>query len=447
MFPSPDKFFLPYQTLWKNDKSTLRICEKGRQVGLSYVDQYDSVLKAAIKHGKDVWVVSRDESQAKQYIAGCKRWARALGYATSHYGEEIFTLANGNPVKIQVLTFASRASIYALSSNPDAIVGKTGHVKLDEFALHKDQRTLYAVAKPVTQWGGTLSIISTHRGPNSVFNQIITDIKKHGNPMHWSLHSVPIQLAVEHGIVAKINAATGQHHTRESFLSRLKAECIDEEQWLQEYCCVPADESTAFLSYEIIHGCEDNNLHLHSLAALEAEFKEPRTDRTFYLGVDVARKNDLCVLDLGERIGDVHWDRLRIELKDTPFPQIRSILYELLRLPGLERACIDASGLGIQLAEEAKYEFAWKVEPVTFTAPLKEELAFALKAAFEDRKLRIPYDDKLRADLRGLKKLVTSAGNIRFAGDCDDSHCDRTWALALRLHAAITRCTIGSRLG
>jgi phage FluMu gp28-like protein len=192
-----DPFFLPYQTAWRRDPSRLKICQKSRQIGLTYVDSYDSVTKAALAGGRDVWVMSRDEAQAKQYIRYCKRWATVLDLAADELGELVYTDANGKAAKIQVLTFASGFGIYALSSNPDAIVGKTGHVKLDEFALHKDQRTLYAVAKPVIQWGGTLSIISTHRGIGTVFNEIITDIREAGNRMGWSLHTIPIQTAVE----------------------------------------------------------------------------------------------------------------------------------------------------------------------------------------------------------------------------------------------------------
>src|SRR5512133_880121 len=123
-------YFLPYQRNWKDDKASLRICVKSRQIGLSYVDAYDSVSKAAIKGGKDVWIMSRDEIQSQQYFLNCKRWARVVGHAANDFGERIFTQANGKPVKVRVLTFASGASIYALSSNPDAIVGKSGHVKL-----------------------------------------------------------------------------------------------------------------------------------------------------------------------------------------------------------------------------------------------------------------------------------------------------------------------------
>lgn len=193
----------------------MRICEKGRQIGLSYADSYDSVKKAAAKGGRDVWMMSRDEIQAKQYVLYCKRWANVLKHAAEDFGEQVFTTESGKAVKVQVLSFASRANIYALSSNPDAIVGKTGHVKLDEFALHKEQRQLFAVAKPVIQWGGTLSIISTHRGIATVFAQLIRDIKERGNPMGWSLHTIPIQRAVDDGIVEKIDKATGGHLSQE----------------------------------------------------------------------------------------------------------------------------------------------------------------------------------------------------------------------------------------
>src|SRR5207302_2049946 len=149
---------------------------------------------------------------------------------------------------------------------------------------------------------------------------------------------------------------------------------------------------------------------------IDRSIKKPQ----LYLGVDVARKHDLCVLDVGEKLGDVVWDRLRTELRGRSFSEIKFELYRLLKLRALKRCCIDASGLGLQLAEEAEREFGWKVEPITFTAAVKEELAFGLKSDFEDRRLRIVADDKLRADLRGIKKEVTASGNIRFAGESDD---------------------------
>ena len=437
-------FFLPYQKAWIQDRARLRICQKSRQVGLSYADSYDSVRKAAALPGRDVWVMSRDETQARQYIRYCKHWARILDRAARDFQEWLFT-DTCKPVQVQVLAFASRGTVYALSSNPDAIVGKTGHVKLDEFALHKDQRTLYAVAKPVIQWGGTLSVISTHRGAGTVFNSLIQDIQHRGNPMGWSLHTIPIQQAVAQGLVARIQARRAQggemgpFETPEEWIALQRSECIDEEQWLQEYCCVPADETTAFLSYDLITGCEETD-------CLRPAGYLATAPGPLYLGVDVARKDDLCVFDVGELAGDVMWDRLRLELAGRSFSEIEAELRSLLSLRRLQRACIDATGLGAQLAEQARERFGSKVEPITFTSAIKEELAYGLRSDFEARRLRVPRDEKLRADLRGIRKEVTQAGHVRFAGESSDSHCDRFWAKALRQHALRRRPRAGARV-
>ena len=437
-----EPYFLPYQTAWRRDPARLRICQKSRQIGLSYVDSYDSVLKAALVTGRDVWVMSRDEAQAKQFIRYCKRWANVLQHAAEDFGEQVFTLKDGKAAKVQVLAFASGFSIYALSSNPDAIVGKTGHVKLDEFALHKDQRTLYAVAKPVIQWGGTLSIISTHRGIGTVFNEILTDIQQKGNRMGWSLHTIAIQTAVEQGLVERINASNAAHgsgttETRDEWLRRQRAECIDEEQWLQEYCCIPANEAAAFISYELVNSCTEPDC-LKDFTYLV------NCPNPLFLGVDVARKKDLCVLDVGEKIGDVIWDRLRVELLNRRFSEIEEELYRLLGLRQLKRACIDATGLGLQLAERASERFSWKIETITFTSAAKEELAVSFKVDLEKRHLRLADDPQLRADLRGIRKEVTLGGNIRYAGESEGSHCDRFWAKALRQHAARQKFCTGS---
>src|SRR5436190_11662791 len=137
------KYFLPYQVAWINDTSHLKICEKGRQVGLSYADSYDSVRKVTSTGAKlPVWVMSRDEMQASQYLLSCKRWALVMNIAAEELGRVIVDRRCN--LSALVLQFANGLCIYSLSSNPDAIVGKSGHVKLDEFALHRDQRTLYA---------------------------------------------------------------------------------------------------------------------------------------------------------------------------------------------------------------------------------------------------------------------------------------------------------------
>jgi phage FluMu gp28-like protein len=337
--------FLPYQIAWIRDEARLKIIEKSRQIGITLADAYDSVRKVCVRGARfDVWVSSRDEGQARLYLQDCKKLAVLLQTGARDKGKIVIDARKN--VSAGVLQFPTGRRIYSLSSNPNALAGKRGHVKLDEFALHQDQRLLYQVAKPVTQWGGQLCIISTHRGSLSVFNELIRDIRERGNPMGWSLHSVPLQKAVEEGLVERINKKglitdppsqeqklrrTGERRaaaaerlqglkrlqelhefqglhgengfgnsfavgelrgpemgepglvdrnqqgagaqTREEFVQRLRAECIDEEQWQQEYCCVPGDDAAAFLSYEMITACEDGELRLRTFGELAACFE------------------------------------------------------------------------------------------------------------------------------------------------------------------------------
>src|SRR5262249_4455213 len=149
--------------------------------------------------------------------------------------------------------------------------------------------------------------------------------------------------AVDQGLVERINRKAERTESRDQWLARQQAECIDQEQWLQEYCCVPADEASAFISYDLITSCEEPGLRLLSIDELLAyasgkdlpDFGTTQEENTppersaskspvvpsprrrplvLYIGVDVARKHDLCVIDVGEQIGDVVWDRLRLEL-------------------------------------------------------------------------------------------------------------------------------------
>ena len=438
---SPVTWFLPTQLSWLNDPHALRIWEKSRQVGATTTDAYDSVTKAAPAEARfDVWVSSRDELQARLYLDDCRHWANLLHHLTADLGRII--LDKAKRTSAYALEFANGRRIYCLSSNPNALAGKRGHVKLDEFALHPDQRELYKIAKPVTQWGGTLSIISTHRGPNTVFNQIIRDILHNGNPMGWHHFKYTLQDAVKEGLVDRVNQSSGRNETPEQFLKRTEAECIDKDQWLQEYCCVPSDDTTSFLTLDLISSCEDPNLKLITLEQLPAWLKSSQAPPKpeLYLGMDFARHSGLSVIDVGIKHGTVLKDLLRIEMQEETFAAQEALLYRLLALPQLKRACIDYNGNGMQLSENAHRRFGWRVEPVhTNSAAVQQKIAFGLRASFESGTVRIVVDPKLRQDLHAVRKAVTNAGNLHIEGRTDDGHCDRFWAKAFRHEAARQR--------
>lgn len=430
----PDRIFLPYQQRWVDDHSRLKLMEKARQIGLSWSTAFGCVSRTAPKEARnDQWVSSRDEIQARLFLEDCKRFAGLLDAAAKDLG--MVVIDPDKNLSAYVLHFDNGKRVHSMSSNPDAQAGKRGGRVLDEFALHPDPRKLYSIAYPGITWGGQLEIVSTHRGSENFFNELVEDVKHRGNPKGISLHTVTLQDALDCGFLYKLQQALPKDDERQeideaTYFDFIRTGCASEEQFLQEYMCVPADDAGAFLSYDLIASCEYR-------AGVTWELDDTATNRDLYLGMDVGRKHDLTVFWLVERLLNVLFTRKVIVMRNEKFAAQKAQLYELLRLPGLRRACLDATGIGMQLAEEAQEEFGSRVEPVSFTGPVKEALAFPLRAAFEDKSVRIPKDDEIRADLRAIKKTTTAAGNIRFEADRGPGgHADRFWALALAQHAA-----------
>jgi len=83
-------------------------------------------------------------TQARLYLEDCREWARILRMATDYCGNQLLDESQSSA---QVLGFANGVKIFCCSSNPNALAGKRGHVKLDEFALQPRPTLLYA-AKP-----------------------------------------------------------------------------------------------------------------------------------------------------------------------------------------------------------------------------------------------------------------------------------------------------------
>jgi len=429
----PDRYFLPYQSKWIDDHSRLKLVQKSRQIGFSLAEAFSTVEVTAPKTSRsDHWVSSRDEIQARLFIEDCKFFAGMLSVAAEDLGLQV--IEPKKKVSAYVQKFANGKRIHSMPSNADAQAGKRGGRTLDEFALHPDPVKLYSIAYPGITWGGQLSILSTHRGTHNYFNQLVQEIVHQGNPKGFSLHTVTLQDALDQGLLYKLQSVLAADDQRQDmdeadYFDYIRAGCATEEQFLQEYMCQPADDAGAFLSYDLIASCE-------YLPAEKWQLKYQERVSDLYLGVDIGRKHDLTVFWLLERVHGVYFTRLVQVMKNKSFAAQQEALYRLIRLPGLRRCCIDATGLGMQLAEQAKAKFGYKVEPVTFTGPVKESLAYPLRAAFEDRTVRIPKHDKIRADLRSIRKGVTAAGNIRFEADAGPGgHADRFWALGLALHA------------
>ncbi len=432
-----EAIFLPFQSEWIKDASRIKLMEKSRQIGISWSTAYGADERAAAQGARfDEWVSSRDDIQARLFIEDCKLWAGIMGMAAQDMGEVV--LDADKKLSAYVLQFASGRRIHSMSSNPDAQAGKRGSRVLDEFALHREQRKMWAIAYPGITWGGSMELISTHRGSYSFFNQLVREARHGGNLKKISLHRVTLQDALDQGFLFKLQQALPadaeqQDMDEAEYFDFTKSGAADAESFDQEYMCIPADDDAKFLEYGLITACE-----YPGGTDWRRGLQGPFQGRLF-AGVDIGRKKDLTVLWVVEQLGDVFYTR-HVEVME----KMRKSDQEKILWPWFEicdRICIDSTGLGIGWTDDAQDKFGeHRVEGVSFTGQVKEALAYPLKGAMEDRKIRIPEDPKIRADLRKIQKTTTAAGNIRFVADGDDStkvngHADRFWALALALHA------------
>ena len=428
-----EAIFLPFQTAWIIDSSMLKLMEKSRQIGISWSTAYAAVERAAAAGARfDEWVSSRDDIQARLFIEDCKLWAKVMGMAANDLGEVV--IDPETRLSAYVLQFASGRRIHSMSSNPDAQAGKRGSRILDEFALHADQRKLWAIAYPGITWGGSMELVSTHRGSHSFFNGLVREARHGGNPKKISLHRVTLQDALDQGFLYKLQQALPvdaqqQDMDEAQYFDFVKAGAADAESFDQEYMCIPADDDSKFLEYGLITACE----YLGG-TDWQRGLQGPFQGR-IYCGVDIGRKKDLTVLWVVEQLGDVFYTRHVETMEKMRKSAQEAILYPWFEIA--DRICIDATGLGIGWTDDAQDKFGEdRVEGVTFTAQVKEKLAYPLRGAMEDRKVRIPEDKLIRADLRKVQKVTTTAGNIRFVAESTpDGHADRFWALALALHA------------
>ena len=130
------------------------------------------------------------------------------------------------------------------------------------------------------------------------------------------------------------------------------------------------------------------------------------------------------------------WSRALVVLQRQTFDVQEQAVCDLMDL-GVTRACIDETGLGMMLAERLAKKYGSRVEPVTFTAKVKEGLAPQVKQKFEERLVRIPDQREIRADINAVKRFTTLSGNVRFDAErTERGHADRFWALALGVEAA-----------
>lgn len=403
-----------YQKDWFLDRSRFKIGRFARQTGKTFtttLEIVDDTFEAVVSGQRTRWVIlSRGERQAKEAMEeGIKRHCAAYQLGIESFTESEWKGEEGSYRQLEVeLPGGNR--ITSLPANPDTARGFSANVYLDEFAFHRDSKKIWGALFPVVSKGWKLRITSTPNGKGNKFYELAT-----GKDPVWSRHTVDIYEAVRQGLPRDVE--------------ELRAALNDPDLWAQEFELQWLDEASAWLTFELINENE------HELAGDPDLYQ----GGDCYIGVDIAARNDLFVIWVKERVGDVLWTRDIVAERRLSFAAQDELLDMAMRKYRVRGVWMDQTGMGEKPVEDAKRRYGEsRVHGVLFTGPNKQHLATVGKQSFEDRRERIPMGDQaLRADLHKLRKETGPTGNVRFVADSDAAgHADRAWAGFLATSAA-----------
>lgn len=422
----PFAFLFDYQREIVGMKSRFIAANWCRQSGKDFTFSGKLVAAAYRNPGSGHMIAAPSERQSLDTLEKCKTWVEAFELAIAD-----ITDAPASDESPQLLAKTIRLSngsvIRAVPGKPDTVRGFSGSVWLTEVAFFEHPRATWAAILPtissVISGEKTAAVWSTPNGQDDFFYPIFRDAAL-GKKTIWATCTRDIYA------VAASQRAAGYPPID---IEGLRAAIGDADMWAQEYECQFLDTSSVLFPYELLSSCESAE------ATTEMDYDAlDATDRIFYCGVDIGRKKDLTVVWILEKLGDVAWTRAVVELDRTKFRVQREFLCSLLRRRALRHCAIDATGIGMQLAEELADEFGeWRVSSCTFSADLKQEIFLGLRRVMEDRLLRTPADATIREDVHRIKKITTSAGTVRIVAEhTEDGHSDRGTALALANYAA-----------
>lgn len=459
---------LPYQRRIVHDDSKLVCIQKSRRVGVTWTIAFKVVASRLMGLGgkgrtpRNAIYMSVTEDLGKEFIETCAAWCKRFRQAVEIVTRE--QLFGDEMLRVREIEFppidGEVYRVMAVSSSPSAVRGMGGDILIDEFGFHRDQRAIWKAAGPATTWGGQMIIWGTHNTDASVFNtgpvamgrrRLEGNAREHD--LAISLHTVTIDDAIADGLTERINEVSGQSLTREQFRKDCIARAGSIEAFNEEFLCIPSSDASSFFPYAITRSCvmHDDPRATKDASRFMADVRRRTAEigcADLYVGCDVARKNDYFTISVG---GD---DRgtLRtlgiLYVRDIRFNDQEGLLNRLMclslpidgpRAARVRRLCIDATGMGMPLAERLHERHGVRVEPVNFTSKSKEAIFTAGRTRIDEKRATLPDCEVTLADLAGIRAVVMPGGGVRYQGTSSGSgngHNDIATAWNLMCFAA-----------
>ena len=437
----------PFQIALLDDLGTFRIDNKSRQIAWSWTAAAAALADAILNRRDSIFVsINREEAQEKI------RYARQI-----YESLRITGLPKVKSDSMQRLELDNGARLTSFPGRQPRGRARS-NLYLDEFAHVYMANTIYTAALPILAKGGVrVRIGSSPFGAQGIFWEIYTqsmrpypDYTRNITPWWRTYAFCTDPLAAEYAsrslLPDQLVEKYGRPRIRQIFDNFIL------EDFLQEFCCVFVDESTAWITWQEIKNNESiDHLWHHATAtaghidqAMEAidrlakDIAAGKVERILCAGLDVGRTRDASEFAIvGMATTGQLPLRLMITMAGLDFDAQRDIIdYAMRRIP-ITQLLIDRNGIGMNLAENISRRYPSKAYGVNFTNESKRAWATDSKMLMQKREAPIPIDKELHYQIHSIKRQRTGTGLLRFDTEASEKHhADKFWAWALALSAA-----------
>lgn len=474
---------MEHQVAWIEDKSDLKLAEKGRRTGFTFAEALDDALTAATQRaagGDNIWYIGDTRDKGREFVAVCAQFAQRVAAELVTVEEFLFEDKQEDGTSRMIaayrIRFASGFQVCALSSRPANIRGLQGIVVIDEAAFHPNVRGVIDACNALLIWGGKIRIISTHNGALNPFAELIREIR--AGKWTYKIHRATFDDAVANGLYERVclirgwtpspeGKAAWYKRVRSSYGTRLDAmreeldaipregggvllplawiEAASRQDYVVKRWAPPADrDGRAFVDWPEAERQAEMQAWLdREVAPLLPAFR----DRLVSVGGDFAMRQDRSSYAFGYVAAKLSREvPLIVEMRQCPYGQQKQALFWICDRIRLGAMVLDANGNGMVMAQEARQKFGpERVLELIANDAWYREYTPRFRSGFEDRLMGIPADIDVRDDLRQIQEVrgvgkVPSA--VRTEGtDGGRRHGDAAVAL-MNFHAATQQPTV-----
>ena len=310
--------------------------------------------------------------------------------------------------------------IEAYPNNPETIRGPTLHiVYADEFNFIPNDKELYD------------AILFTLSATNGKF--ICTSTPWHTDSIFWRIWHDPAYNDYAKSHITHQQATEPNGPLKKEILQKIKRQLEgDQWRWQREMQAEWAEDQNTWLTQALITNCIDPTLEY-------IDFNET-VQGEFYAGLDLGKHQDPSVLTVVKieesSIKLIHLHRFPLK---TPYATVIGYTKTLWgRWQTIHKILIDMTGIGEYIVEDMQNTGIQAAEGVKFTQETKQQIANWLKQLMTEKRLKIPYDPELIAELNIERYQLTKEGKIRLTHP-EGTHDDRFWSLALATYATRTQ--------